>query len=123
PAADIVDNPVVAREFPVEAARARGVAAHIVKGAQSNAGARRRFAGRYLLNTLANLPALIAEGDVTSLVDQFTGVPAIVVAAGPSLDNNIAQLGALEDRALIIAVDTTLRPLRAAGIRPHLIVA
>jgi hypothetical protein len=121
--APAIEHPVLGGAFPAQIARAREVAQHIVRGAQSNAEARRRFAGRYLLNTIENLPALIAEGDVSSLRDLFHGVPALVVAAGPSLDRNIAQVRAAADRALIIAVDTTLRPLRAAGIRPHLVAA
>ncbi|MEP7305683.1 MAG: FG-GAP-like repeat-containing protein [Acidobacteriota bacterium] len=123
PSTEILAHPVLGREFPQETARARLVADHILKGAQANADARRKFAGRYLLNTLKNLPGLVAEGDVASLVDLFPGVPAIVVAAGPSLDDNLQHLRAIEDRALIVAVDTTLRPLRAAGIRPPVVVA
>jgi hypothetical protein len=119
----ILDHPVLAREFPDEIARAHRLADAIVLGARGNDDARKKFAGRYLLNTIANLPALVAEGDVASLRDVCRGVPAIVVAAGPSLDDNIQQLRGLDDRVLIVAVDTALRPLRAAGIRPHLVVA
>lgn len=119
----ILEHVVLAREFPVEVARAHRLADAIVLGAQGNDNARKKFAGRYLLNTLTNLPALVAEGDVASLRDLCHGIPAIVVAAGPSLDDNIQQLQELEDRVLIVAVDTALRPLRAAGIRPHLVVA
>jgi hypothetical protein len=122
-AATIVEHPVLAREFPAEFARARATVDHVVQGARLNAEARRQFAGRYLLNTLRNLPALFAEGDAESLRDTFAGVPALLVAAGPSLDGSLARLRELQDRALIIAVDTTLRPLRSAGIRPHIVVA
>jgi len=115
--------PVIEREFPAETARARQLADQIIRGAQANDDARKKFAGRYLLNTLANLPALLAEGDAASLRGICRGIPAIVVAAGPSLDENIRQLRGLDDRVLIVAVDTALRPLRAAGIRPHLVVA
>jgi hypothetical protein len=119
----ILEHPVIAREFPTEVARAHRRADAIVLGARANDDARKKFAGRYLLNTLRNLPALLDEGDVASLRDMFPGIPAIVVAAGPSLDDNIEQLRTVDGRALIIAVDTTLRPLRAAGIQPHMVVA
>jgi hypothetical protein len=119
----ILEHPVVKRECPAETARARAVAERILEGARLNAEARRMFAGRYLLNTLRNLPALLEEGDAAALRGAFAGVPAIVVAAGPSLDANLPHLRRLADRALIVAVDTTLRPLRAAGIRPHVVVA
>ena len=58
-----------------------------------------------------------------ALAGAFDGVPAVVAAAGPSLDRVIADLQRLQDRALIIAVDTALRPLMARGIAPHLAVA
>jgi hypothetical protein len=121
--AAVIAHPVMEREFPAEIARARVAADHIVQGAQLNAEARRMFAGRYLLNTLKNLRAIAEEGDVGALRDRFAGVPAVVVAAGPSLDNTLAELRKIEDRVLIVAVDTTLRPLLAAGIHPHLVVA
>jgi hypothetical protein len=119
----IIEHPVLAREFPAEIARARDVAARIVQGARSNDDARKKFAGRYLLNTLTNLPSIVAEGDVAALADMCTGKPAIVVGAGPSLDDNLEQLRANAGRALIVAVDTALRPLLAAGITPNLVVA
>jgi hypothetical protein len=119
----ILEHPVLTREFPAEVARARDIANRVVQGAQSNDDARKKFAGRYLLNTLRNLPAIVAEGDVAALADVFAGTPAIVVAAGPSLDDNLPGLQAIAGRALIIAVDTALRPLLAAGIAPHLVVA
>jgi SAM-dependent methyltransferase len=116
-------SPLVEREFPEEARQAKALAGKIVAGVRANEEARKQFAGRYLLNTLRNLPAIAAEGDVSSLKGAFPGVPAIVVAAGPSLDKNLAMLKALDGRALVIAVDTALRPLLAAGLRPHVVVA
>lgn len=121
--ASVIEHPVMQREFPAEMEQARLAAVQIIRGARLNAEARRMFAGRYLLNTLANMPAIAVEGDVASLTDRFTGVPAIVVAAGPSLDAALPYLQTLQERALIVAVDTTLRPLQVAGIRPHLVVA
>ena len=116
-------SPLVEREFPEETRRARALASKIVAGVRANEEARKQFAGRYLLNTLRNLPAIATEGDVAALKGAFTGVPAIVVGAGPSLDQNLAMLKAMDGRALVIAVDTALRPLLAAGVRPHVVVA
>ena len=116
-------SPLVEREFPDEAQRAKALARKIVAGVRANEEARRQFAGRYLLNSLRNLPAIATEGDVAALKSAFTGVPAIVVGAGPSLDQNLAMLKAVDGHALVIAVDTALRPLLAAGVRPHVVVA
>lgn len=49
------------------------------------------------------------------------GVPAIVVAAGPSLNKNIEDLKLAKDKALIVAVDTAIKPLLKAGIVPDML--
>lgn len=47
---------------------------------------------------------------------------AILVAAGPSLDNNIQELKAAKGKAFIIAVDTAIRPLLRAQIVPDMFI-
>jgi len=47
-------------------------------------------------------------------------IPAIIVAAGPSLDKNIKDLKRAQGRAFIIAVDTAIRPLLKEGIIPDM---
>lgn len=47
-------------------------------------------------------------------------IPAIIVAAGPSLNKNIKELKRAKNRAFIIAVDTALKPLIKEGIIPDL---
>jgi SAM-dependent methyltransferase len=122
-AAPVIASPLLEREFAAATAEAKSVVATIVAGARANEEARKVFAGRYLLNTLSNLSTIASEGDVAALFDAFAGVPAIVVGAGPSLDRNVEALRKLQNQALVVAVDTATRPLLAAGIRPHLIVA
>jgi hypothetical protein len=92
-------------------------------GWRANAEARARFAGPYLRNTLANLPALAAGADVAALSGCAAGRPVFVVAAGPSLDADVAGLAALRDRALLISVDTAVAPLQRHGIVPDLVVS
>jgi hypothetical protein len=74
-------------------------------------------------NNFANLHALATYPGVGRLFNRFAQVPAIVVAAGPSLERNIHLLAEIRDRFLIIATDTSLRQLVAHGIRPHLVCA
>ena len=119
----VIMAPLIGREFPQAAARAKDKVRQILAGAQANEDARQKFAGRYLLQSLANLAVIGREGNVASLDGLFRGRPALVVGAGPSLDDNLPALAALQERAVIIGVDTTLRPLIAGGVRPHIIVA
>ena len=103
----------------VEAARA---VKKIVFGVKANAEARRRFAPRYLRNVIRNVPAIARGRDVGVLAGRFERVPAVITAAGPSLDLVLEDLRDVTSHALLIATDTTLRPLLGAGIRPHLAV-
>lgn len=119
----IAGNPVVThahREASVQAAR---TIARAWFGARANDEARKQNAGRYLQNTLRNSDAIVREGDAAALKELFTGVPALVVGAGPSLDRNIANIAHYRDRVVVIAADTSLRPLLAAGIEPDFVVA
>jgi hypothetical protein len=115
-------HPLLSRDGGEAAVRAARTLKQILVGAEANAEARRRFAPRYLLNTLRNLPAIVSGGDVAGLFDAFSGVPAVITAAGPSLDDTLDELRRVEGRALLIAVDTTLPALIGAGLAPHLAV-
>lgn len=48
-------------------------------------------------------------------------LPAIIVAAGPSLDKNINILKKAQGKAFIIVVDAALRTVLKAGVRPDLV--
>lgn len=59
--------------------------------------------------------------------EDFEGVfptdrPAIIVAAGPSLEKNVQHLKLAKGKCLIIAVDTALRYLLSQDIRPDIVV-
>ena len=119
----VLVSPALAAHRADEVTGAWAVATRLIAEAEANANARARFAGRYLLQTLANLPVIAREGDTAALDGLFAGRPAVVVGAGPSLDDNLPALAALQDRAVVIGVDTALRPLLAGGVQPHLTAA
>ncbi len=56
-----------------------------------------------------------------ALKNAFAGKPAVVVAAGPSLDKQLPVLKKYADRLLIIAIGQTVKSLAHAGIRPDLV--
>lgn len=82
-----------------------------------------RNAGITCRNIANNLPAYLATPPADILRGKFAGYPAILVAAGPSLAKNIDQLRDLRDRAVIIAAQTTLKPLLSRGIVPHFVTS
>ena len=118
----VLINPVIEREWNESVVAARAVAARIVFDARANAEARRRFEGRYVMQTLRNLPAIARSPDVGRLFGRFAGVPAIMVGAGPSLDTVLPSLAEARPAALVVAVDTALRPLLEHGIAPDLVI-
>ncbi len=77
----------------------------------------------FLENFVTNFSRACAAPGINAFTGKFQGVPAILVSAGPSLDRNIADLKGYEEAALIVATDTTIRPLRAAGVEPHFIMS
>ncbi len=69
-------------------------------------------------NIAMNLAAYVTTPPIDILQNRFAGKPGIVIAAGPSLSKNIDQVGALKDHAVLIAVQTALKPLMKRGIIP-----
>jgi hypothetical protein len=118
----LVIDPETATRHREGATAAAKLVKRIVFGAKANAEARRQFAPRYLVNSLRNAPAMLAGRDIRSLTGACKGIPAVVAAAGPSLDLALDDLRAVAGRALLIAVDTALRPLLAHGLHPALAV-
>jgi hypothetical protein len=116
-------NAALAQLRPNEVRQAQALVSRMRADARSNHTARLAHAAPYLLHTLRNLPAIAAEADAAALDGAARGVPAILVAAGPSLDHAIPALRALQHQALIVSVDTASGALFHAGIAPHLIVA
>ena len=73
--------------------------------------------------TAINSP-LIAFGKPLELIkDKFSGRPAILVSAGPSLDKNFRLLEAVQDKCLIISVDAVLGKLLENGVKPHIVTS
>jgi hypothetical protein len=116
----VVVHPAVAQSTGL--GQAKELLKKILFGVKANADARRRFAPRYLLNSLRNVPSIVDGHDVRALTDAYRGIPAIIAAAGPSLDRVIGELHTAQHRALFIACDTALRPLLHAGLTPQLVV-
>ena len=56
---------------------------------------------------------------VDDLFGKFGNIPAILVSAGPSLNKNIHLLKAVKNKAIIVAVGSSIKILNNAGINPH----
>jgi len=72
---------------------------------------------------LMNLEFIARNPAVKDLFGHFKKVPAVVVATGPSLDKNYKSLTKIQNRAIIISVDASLKFLLKNGIRPHFVTS
>ncbi len=76
-----------------------------------------------LRNIMYNLPTYVGTPKVNILKNRFNGYPAVVVSAGPSLKRNIHFLKSIRDQVVVIAVQTTLKPLLAQNIVPDFVTS
>ena len=82
----------------------------------------KRFGRRWVRNLAANIRHLPAARKLEDLEGCFENVPALVLAAGPSIDRVLEQLPALAGRFLLFAVDTSMRAVLRAGVSPDFVV-
>lgn len=80
------------------------------------------FGKRFAYHLIRNVTELIKNSNIEHFKNKFENTPAIIVSAGPSLDDSIKDLKEIKDKALIIAVDSALKPLMDNGIEPHFVV-
>ncbi len=73
-----------------------------------------------LKRTAPLLPKIRGLKDLWSV---WAGIPTVVAAAGPSLQDHLPQLKRIRDRIGLIAVDTAHRTLRKAGLQPDMVVS
>jgi hypothetical protein len=74
-------------------------------------------------NIARNVGWYAATPNASRLADRYRNLPAVIVSAGPSLRKNQHLLRGLDQRAVLIAVQTTLRPLLDMGIQPHFVTS
>jgi hypothetical protein len=71
--------------------------------------------------TVDNASHLIQTPSFSRLFKAFPGTPAVIAAAGPSLDKQLPQLARVAERVIVIALGQTLGSLQHAGIQPDLV--
>ena len=83
-----------------------------------------KYSKRWLANSLKKI-ATINSSNIYKLSDlegKFTGQTALIIAAGPSLNDNIEKIKANRDKFVIFAVNKVLRVLEANSITPDFAV-
>ena len=80
------------------------------------------FEEKWIENIFKNLKHIEYSMDVAEMFGKFQGIPGIIVSAGPSLKNCIEELKQVKERAVIVAVDTSLKILKYHDIEPHFVL-
>jgi len=81
-----------------------------------------RFGRLWVRNLARNIPAFVSSPGIGSLEGLFSGIPALLLAGGPSFDEVRPHLGPLKERLLLVAVDTPLRACLESGVDPDFTV-
>lgn len=78
--------------------------------------------GRDMLSHLmSNLSSLLTGVPIGKMRGALAGLPALCVSAGPSLDEAVPIIRELQNKMLIVAMDSAVSTLIPAGIRPHIV--
>jgi hypothetical protein len=93
-----------------------------VSVAQASAATLKKRLPTWVDCVLGNLPHAAGCVPASALQSVLSGRPAIVVAAGPSLNNNVHELKRVAGRAVIVAVNTSIGALERAGVRADLVM-
>jgi Flp pilus assembly protein TadD len=77
----------------------------------------------FMENRFAAFTLLRHAYTLDALRDRFRGLPAVLVAAGPSLTRSMPELRKVAGRCVLIAADSALAPLLKAGIIPDFVTS
>lgn len=75
-------------------------------------------------NLKKNLPLIMKNGGLSSVVQSLKGKHMLVIGSGPTLDDSIEILKKLRSKKdiIFIAADMALKPLYGCGISPHYVI-
>lgn len=91
--------------------------------ARCNNATKEQWASAWEGHLLQNIKRLLNVPDLTQCEGVLSGLPAVVVGAGPSLDDSLADLALVGNRALVLSAASALGPLARAGAPAHFALA
>jgi hypothetical protein len=118
----IIDNPPVQNAFPAWTQEVRQQINDAVRLGKSGLATKFRDAPLTIHNLIRNLEWIETAPGIREAGELFQGVPAIIVAAGPSLALNVDRLREAQRHFLILASDTAYNMLINHGVVPHFVV-
>jgi len=94
----------------------------VMSGKLSDVLTRFAFESLWMKNILKNLPFLCGKSPINSLRGMLSGKTVLVIAAGPSLADQLDLIRRLSLKLHIVSVDTAVEPLLLSGIVPDFIM-
>jgi hypothetical protein len=76
----------------------------------------------WVKHIFSNVPRLCEASPFLALAGQYSGVPAFIVGAGPSLAKNVERLREAGQKGILFAVDVSGKVLDRQGIEPQVLV-
>ncbi|MDC7239480.1 MAG: DUF115 domain-containing protein [Spirochaetales bacterium] len=101
---------------------AEGVVRDYLARKEINSHTLNRFSRLWVSNICRNLSLSADFPGVSSLAGRFEGIPALLLAAGPTLTAILPRLKELREKMLLVCVDTALKACLRAGIEPDVLV-
>jgi hypothetical protein len=89
---------------------------------QVNVNTLKRFGRLWVRNLFWNLGVLRRARGLYRLEGRLRGLPALILAAGPSLDELLPRLGELKERFVLISLDTSYPAVKEAAGEPDFLV-
>ncbi|HOA07407.1 MAG TPA: DUF115 domain-containing protein [Spirochaetota bacterium] len=80
------------------------------------------FEERWVENIITNSNHLKNSLRINSFFGKFTSCPGVIISAGPSLRKSLPIIKSIEEKAVLVAVDTALPVLCKYGIKPHFVM-
>ena len=108
---------------PQVAASARRMVDEAVSRRQTDQTTRILRHGQWLENLAANFKRVLEYPDLSLLAGVLPKTPAVILGAGPSLDESLPLLKGISQRALVVAAASALGPLGRMGGRAHVAAA
>lgn len=97
---------------------------NMIKTLRANIGTEYVHSRKWIYNTFKNLRKTNIESlPLESIFKTYTGMPAIIVSAGPSLEKQLEKLRNNKDKFFIIAAGSAVNVLEKNSIIPHMVVA
>lgn len=118
----LVANPAFAAVDPEISAGFRKVIEGFQDKDRINSATLSRFGRLWVRNLARNVAAIVRYPGISLAEKVFSGVPAVILAAGPSLDAVLDHLEAIRERCILVCVDTALRSVLGRGIEPDFVV-